>query len=516
MIYLFELSALCLILISVSLFYLNQSAIGSFFNSDFLSIPDIFHDLANHGVIKDWIIPSSPCFFPDWLIFFLATLLAKDIYLQFLFVACLNTALLYVVVRFLYGEFFGKEKTILFTICSIGIFLFFSLNLVQPYVLLFVLGFHCGGFIVGLFYVLIQLKLIPIVNNHQKVSLLLFFIILISLVMGLSDPLFVVQFSFPILFSFLMMYTKREISCCKLFSFVVIPLCFSLFGFALIPYLIPKDQLWHYFPPQSLALDSVMTNIKTNGLFILYSFKNLLKFSWLSYSIFIFYLTIVFFFIRNSFIKNNKKQLFFTGFIFFSLVITSLSFVLARLPTPTERYLLTLFLLPIVLFFYIDSFFKDNKLVTSILVISAFSVIIYLILSSESLFYKKLFLVKTSYYPLEIACIDKAISSGSIGIAQYWDARYITFLSKKNIAINSVLGDLTPLLWATNSQRYNQNAYDFAIIDQDNTVTTGKLDESLIIDNNRIPQRIVLCGNKKLLIYVKGGLKIPSFIKKGD
>jgi hypothetical protein len=113
-----------------------------------------------------------------------------------------------------------------------------------------------------------------------------------------------------------------------------------------------------------------------------------------------------------------------------------------------------------------------------------------------------------------VSCIDRALRGyGRYGIAEYWSAMYLSMLSKEGLAVHAVYTNLTPFLLLANAAEYRRT-YSFAMINMDPNLP--KLDESLIENTNGLPEKTIVCGHKKLLIYPKHTLKIPFFIKKGD
>jgi hypothetical protein len=74
----------------------------------------------------------------------------------------------------------------------------------------------------------------------------------------------------------------------------------------------------------------------------------------------------------------------------------------------------------------------------------------------------------SDFYPDNVRCLDSYAARKHIhnGIAQYWRARPITMLSKKNLLIVQAKPNLYPMHWINNLNMYN-NLFEFIITDTD-------------------------------------------------
>lgn len=516
--WLLELNVLIIIIILISIFYLNKKWIGLIFNSDILFIPDVFNDLNHGGHFKDWIIATTGMFFPDWLIFYFAHIFSKKIYFQFLIVACINTFLLYLSIRLIYSQFFKQKEAFIFSLASILIFLFLSIKVIEPYIFLMVLGQHTQGFIVGLFYIWLQLLKFEI-YEYKKLKILLISMIGISLLMGGSDVLFILQFLVPILLVYILMYLNKECLLKNVFWYSLVPLGFSIAGFLLINKIVINSKIWNLM--SSLPIGAVSYNkIKDNVHFLLITWQAFTLYQIITCIYLLFYSLIIFnciyVFFKKKYIFKNNKKIFLFFIIIFSVLLNIGSFIIFE-KDGAIRHLETFFYFPILFFFIMGSFYNKQKNIFKIasLLIIFFS-IIYLITD-----YKKIFNIDSKYYPYEVFCIDQALKNhDNYGVANYWTARPFTMFSQKNLHITEVFNNLSPFAYATNLARItSKNSYSFVILNVTPTIPTPnaiELNESDIININGAPEKKVVCGSKKLLIYKKGSFKIPVFTTKGD
>lgn len=522
-----ELIALFTIIISLSVFYLNLNWIGLVFNSDVLFIPDMFNDLMHGGYFQDWVIATTGMFFPDWLVFYIAYIFTKNIYFQFLIVACINTILLYLLIRLIYSQFFKQKITLIFSISSILMFLFFAIKCIEPYVFLMVLGQHVGGFLVGLFYIYLQLKYIVSNKNVKNQTNVLILMACISFLMGASDLLFILQFQIPLLVVYLFMYLKKKCDLKSIFLYSLFPLFFSFISFLLTIIVMKNCQLLNLLTHSPISSD-LFNTIKHKLHFFITLWQYFSQYHVMSLLFFLFYavilINIIFFIIKKNFWKNkffsqNDKNIFLTLFVFFSVAINLMAFFVFN-KDGAIRYIETYFYFPIIIFFFIASFYKKNKLICNFFKIGAFLIMIFSLLYLMK-DYRKIFTINKEYYPFEVSCIDNALKNhGHYGVANYWIARPFSMFSHENLHITEIFNNLSPFTFATNLAKVtNRNSYSFVIMNVTPIITGPnaiELEETDIININGIPNKKIICGSKKLLIYKINSFKIPVLKNSGD
>ena len=514
-IYFIEIFWLFSLISLASLMYLNQEYIGLFFNSDHLMFPSVFKDLfLNKGHYKDWSLSPAPHFFPDIFIFFPAFLLTKDIYFQFLITLCLQLVFLYLAVKYLYSQFFSKKNAIVFSLASVSIF--YLLTFKKPASILLTAGplipaGHMGEFIVGIFFVGIQLKIINYSDNLEHKNNLLLIGTALSFLCSLSDWLFFIQFSVAIFFIYLFLYINQIIKFKVVRYYALLPFLVSVSGVFLTKYVVPADVLSGYLSHPSLEKISLAT-IHNQFLLLANLFK--MDLNWFTgiQSVLFYSGVFLLFFIHSKTKKIvsslNIKLHFLSGFIIFSIVLSIISiFLLAQENYVQDKYLFPLFFFPVLLFFYLNVALVSFRFIYNSILGLASLVILVILFYIATLPYQPRFKIKLSYYPSYITCIDQALHGHNPnGIAQYWDARLISMLSREKLQVMPVLSNLVNFPFAINRKRY-RSTYTFAIID---TILTGDwlLDQTLIESINGRPEKTVYCGSKKILIYQKNKLKV--------
>jgi hypothetical protein len=118
----------------------------------------------------------------------------------------------------------------------------------------------------------------------------------------------------------------------------------------------------------------------------------------------------------------------------------------------------------------------------------------------------------TQYYPDTVSCVDQSLKPYGIynGIAQYWDARFYTMLTKNNLHVYAVDGSTLKQFEELSPTIIPQN-YDFVLI---NTNPPDQLPAYLINQarlyklNGRPIKTIQKCSNIQILIYPKNSIHL--------
>lgn len=105
------------------------------------------------------------------------------------------------------------------------------------------------------------------------------------------------------------------------------------------------------------------------------------------------------------------------------------------------------------------------------------------------------------YYPEFVQCLDAHVQTYGLqrGISQYWSAKHLIMLSKKNLMIVQARRDLYPDHWINNLNWYNQE-FDFVIADAHPT-STRSIDETVVIRRFGPPAKTFSCSEQKILVY---------------
>jgi hypothetical protein len=517
LLYFVEFSCLLLLLIFASLIYLSQKGASLFFNSDLLLFPGFFKDIfLNHNHYKDWFLSPAPHFFPDMVLYFPTIFFSKNVYFQFLIYIWLVLLLSYFVVKSIYIHFFSTKKTIFFALISIISISILALRFVYPYMLLLVPDSHAGEVIIGLLIVSILFKLVSNKKFNSKSYFLSCIVAILIFASSVSDLLFIIQFVVPFFLSYTFLYIKRYINSNKFLWLGCLCIIPGLIGGFSSKYLVPHQVLFEYLAPsinkisfnsigkQLLAFIDLIKNLECQqiGIFILFYL--------------IIFITIGFLIFKKIKLETifNKKIIFLIIVIFFSIIINIIILSFGSNPgLMTHRYFLPLFFFPYLLFFLPTCFLINIKNISTILFTL---LLIASLLNSIKILVNQKNKPITDYYPEEIKCFDNSLTYESHGIAEYWDANVVTVLSKKKIEVVPVNVNLEPVYWEINSTKFSKPS-SFVILSHINPLfDLNQLIVNAIYGN---PEKIIHCGNKKLLIYQKNSIKTvrrPLFGHSGD
>ncbi len=229
----------------------------------------------------------------------------------------------------------------------------------------------------------------------------------------------------------------------------------AILGGFLTKYFVPKDILFNYLQHPSV-LDITYKKTIIQLITVIKMIKNINNFG-IQSIMGIFYASVFSILILNNTNTHPKKKLniyidtkitFILVFIFASLLTNIISFCLSAEGSVLDRYFINFYYFPFLFFFLPLYSFKYYPFVYKTVTYLSFILFLYILASTYILLHKPQFKMKMSYYPPDIHCIDEAVRGyGDNGIAQYWDANYITSLSKENLQLVSVNPDLTPFYW---------------------------------------------------------------------
>lgn len=510
---------LLILLILVSLYYLSQANVSAIFNSDIIILPSLFKDLlVNNNHYRDWFLSPAPHFFPDAFLYYFTGLLTKNIYFQVLIFKWVRVIIIYFIVKYLYCQFFTRKMSILFSLMVTSLLIMLSLREFLAYNTLLMPSVHESELIIGLFLTTLIIKLIDDKKQRNNLKIFSLFSVLIFLCSA-SDMLFFVQFPFPFVFSLITLYIKKWINLNKLLTLSSLSIFPAIAGNFLSKYMVPHQVLFAYLNNPSLKKIS-FTTLAFQVSELIKLFKS--TYIYLPWYIFIlFYFSIISIFIFRIIINKNKKNFinqkifFLSAFVCFC-IITNIAILLILIHVMADRYFLPFYYFAILLFFIPLYIFEKKLILKKIFACIFIMAVIYCLIKISPAFFKQNLKPKFSYYPTEISCIDRSLPPNTHGIAEYWDANILSLLSKKNISIAPVSVFLEPVYWSINSTVFAKPS-NFVILSKINPLFD--LIPNVVLATYGLPEKIIQCGTKKLLIYPKDSLrpmKLPLFSHSGD
>ena len=500
------------LIINLSLYFTHQMT-NLVFNDDALYLPALYKNIiVDGGSYSSWSLTPAPYFFPDMLLYFFTNFITQDFYYAIPLFFILESLLLLFTIYKIYTLFFSKSISI-----SMASIIFGLLYLVKTSVSTFqyVSAFHYGEFVIGL---LVFYLVLLILSAKAIKPLYLFFILLLASFTIASDELFVLHFIFPLTAALFIIWSMREIDTRKLLIFIV------TFGFSVWFGKMIHSLLVIHENAQNIKLQADSFPVNTSSLenIFLSSFQNNTASTVIILTIlFLAFFTIVMknrlSFFYNDY-TNSTKILFISLFLLFmelgSLAVLSLS----SLPLVANRYMIPLFIVPIVMLpIYLDFFkFFKNKKVSNIVINIALPVLLIALFvdARKKLMHRTFY---SEYYPPIQQCIDNFIeeTGAKYGLGEYWRSKSTYVLSKYDVTVAEVYNNLSPRTWITTSEWY-RDKYDFALIlyyspnkDQYSP------DKDWIEAVNGKPDKIYTCDDTDILYY-QNGLYTKPFSHKGS
>ena len=485
-------------LIVLSFSYLAFTNFKSvFFNADVLFLPAIMQDLFHGGSIFNWSFSVSTFFFPDYLLILIPYLITKNNTIMFLLYFNLQLLLFFYLVQMLFRVYFSKVKSIYFSgwvsfLCAITATIPFEQTNVYKIQLLPL--FHFGAFLILLMLLNLLLR---VFRSDQHKPLYYLAVFIISTVGTLSDSFVILWFVLPGILSLMIIHVfgvkKIKIPCFLMTG--------SFIGGLSGVYLL---KFFHI-------------NSRGGVHFIQFKFADIMKQVFFAVSFIkdlgVVFLLLVLFFIATIMAltvivkipkSSNLLKFILTFYVVSTIIIISVQFFAQNLGFQA-RYDLNILFIPVVLMvpvlYYFLSANQLSALFICLLIIPFIKIMQAKVLLSE-------------YYPESVVCVDKLLKPYDIhnGIANYWDARFFTFLSRSNLKINAVNGTTLTAAEALEPLKIPTN-YDFALINSNpgDKLPDYYLNESMIYKINGKPlRRLTNCKDTIILIYKKNGLRINN------
>lgn len=485
------------ILSNIFLYFTNQLSMDQFFNADALYLPSLYKDLmVNSGSYENWHLTPAPYFFPDMILYFLANFLTSHYYYAIPMFFTFQAIVLVVAIYHLYTLF--MEKSIALNTAAITFSLIYILSTpVSEYQL--VSAFHFGEFLIIIMSLYFGIKIIFFCENF--VSKDSFYLLLLTILIIVSDRLFILHFILPFFFSVFILWTKILVNTRKTFMLAIL-FALGIFISSILEkiFIINKTSY-------SIKLD--ISKLTENANAIKSIFYDAYQNDFASFVIIVTVLiiSIIIIIFNNRFEDSNikispsNKIILISLFLIFVWLGSLLVLLLFNL-TVTSRYMIPVFLLPIIflpIYFSYIKFIERNFIIKYVLTIFVSTLILITTISLIDKFFKND--LKANYYPRFNSCIDEFIKStnSTTGISQYWQAKPTYLLSDNNITIAQVFDNLNYMNWISSKSWHNEY-YDFALIDH-KAPKPYKLNKERIILINGAPSDTVFCEDTEILFY---------------
>jgi hypothetical protein len=489
-------------LATVLFFYYStsfQEFQGYLYNSDALYLPSLYNDVIRGNELLMWNLPPSPYIFPDMLLYFCIRAIATDIHTAAIAFGIVQYLIFILGLIFLAKHTFhpAPDMLVLELIVLMGVAFIFALTQMEYHVqLIFASAFHFGIVLVAPFVLGIVQKLRV---EPRPDTYFLWVLYGISFLTTVSDWLYLVQITFPLVCCLLILYRLTKKNSQGTFTVIRALILASVLGLG-----VSLINVWSH--PVSLVYLSRTSTREEAFAQLINAVKSIPLFH-VSLLI-LFFGTCIFSSVKTIIEARPHRN----PLINFECSFLPLYFIIAFVVNVTAiivsgkfvdsngfRYLLPWLTFPAFWGFpfiiSIPKSFSYRLFKWVVIGVLGLSIVFAVKFAGHSLPYV--------YYPPHIECMDKELSQyGSLyGVANYWQARPTSMLSRSNLQVVQVTRDLTPYYWINNSAWYGIEP-KFAIIDLSLPENDPlHLDEKLITSRFGNPTATFLCGQSKVLVY---------------
>lgn len=477
-IYFVELFVVLLVLL---FFGLKAQNVGALFNSDALYLPVLLSDLLNGGRLTDWYLTPSPYLFPDLILFYLISIFPIEGYWSIVSFAVLQVLIYSCALRhMLQCLSIGKARGI--HAISIFVMIFAAVVFGKAYQYILISAHHFSVVTVSILIFCIIFK------QASSGVIATVFAMTLSFLMGLSDSLYIVQFSIPLAVTVVVVsciYGGRR-------HFVICGLLFLSSVLGYLAYSVFITNPMRYNADIGLAKfiklirDYSMLSKVDRANFILLALVMIVGTAAL---------------VRLEELKKRLKSVGFNqGFAFIfacvSIAINSLVVALTTNLEASDRYFIPAAVLSsigLAIYLIRLDWLKLRWLIASLIVL--ISVKFFILYDRNGLTF--------NYETEKTECLNSAVREFSLksGIAEYWDAKKYQFLIRDRINLAQFTYDNNPYLWITSSRFFNKS-HTFALI-SDESVPANKINYESMIKANGAPTHFRQCESTTLYVYEK-------------
>lgn len=468
-------------------------------HSDALYLPVLFEDvLRRSGSLGDWFLTPAPYFFPDFLLYLPAWLAAGSMLGQTTLFALLQTVLtagaVFLVARTALPGAGLQSAAALATLL-----VWLGLHADDPFVRLFSSAHHYGAFIAALLLAALWLGLDGSRRRRPMEAAAALLVYLATL----SDALFLVQAVMPLLAAALL--HRRDAGTATAPRRAVL-LLLAPAVLAMVSYRFVVAHPTRY--PARLGLDRLSANLgETGTIFATLFGQQPLLAAALSLALLAGLACIAACLRRGTRLALPYQVRLLLTFAALSCAATMAVMLLSTTVQPVPRYLIT----PLSALLVAGWFALAARLgPRSRFAAAGLALVFSSLLVADAWQLRGQHSTARYFYPEQVACIDQALGAAGArhGIAQYWDAKRLQGLSRHQLTVAQYTGELAPMEWIT-SQRFFAAGYDFAIV-AGQEAPPFRLPREQLIALGGEPVRTVDCGDRSVLLFEPGRLRVPS------
>lgn len=487
----------------LSHFFAGAKFATALMNADALYLPALVNDLfSQKGMLSNWYLTPAPYFFPDFFLYALIQLFAKQAETQIAAFAALQVLLSALSVYFIYRSLVERNAgwsaalAALLLVClamTIGSTSTLSKD-GNAYGFIFLSAFHYGAFFGQLAFFAILLVYADKAAGRKWSGLAL--LGLVSFLSALSDSIYVMQLTIPFvgvfLWSRLLWLDRPSFSMATL----VVSAASGVLGAKAYDFFIDK--------PTKYPVDVDLTKFKEQVDIAKHFFTDLYAQTPIIAVFLATFYALAFaalFYWPEKYRKSalSGRVRFVLAFSFVSAAATFLVTLFVTSLSSGPRYFIPFFFWPVLLaVLALGVALPKKALYGACALLLVFAC---LQLGKDDSAYQD-----RRQEIVDAQCVVSKIRELGLtnGVAAYWDAKPIQVFSRGAINIGQYTGGLDEHRWIT-SERFYRKTYDFAVITE-NQGDVYKISRSRLVRENGPPQAEFKCGNKTLLSYGPGKL----------
>lgn len=473
------------------------------YNSDFLYLPTLFRDLTQWGGgLFEWRLTPAPYFFPDMLLYFLLDTFISNWHVAFL-LALIGQLILFTFGWVFLGRYFFKEKDQQLTYASL-VFVFVALMLTVPAAVDIIrpqhqISVHFGVMLLLPYIFMLVLRLINGRIALQKMRFVWIWFIVLLILLGISDSIAYVQLVLPLFLAigFLGLIKKTDwwmVGAMGLSLTIVIALT-QLLRLWLIQY--------RPFPPRIWEIDVVGNAIAVFGQVVIQDWQNNNRLVWVVLLVALVTYTLIILMATHFAVIRRELHFAISFLSLFSLVSILFTFTAVLGSGLFEhrahfRYFYPLTILPVYTLLLIG--YYAVRRVQAVRFIPLLIALVLLGQQGNTIKNIGKLSQYQDHYPLLVACVDDEASKRGLqaGASTYWDAKYISMLSKSDIMMVQATPDFSPFIWINNPEWYGRFPPQFVLFDPEDSYP---IDVTRLINLYGYPQEIVDCDTRELWVY---------------
>ena len=486
-----------------------------FYNSDALYLPALYKDFLSSYPMSGWKLTPSPYFFPDMALFFFLNALVTNYHIAIALYGLFQSILLLLGLLYLSKVVFGSQRVLRTGILWVMtvFFLFVSSGKYALFLPILQSAHHFGATVSLIFSLALVVRTLQ--ASQQKIHIVRYWsqLFLLTGATVASDTVYLAQFIVPILLSLLLLrvfsfLTSQQVLTTGTSIALAIPVSISIKR-----WLVQFNRI-QFFSPFDASVPIRAWNALQHWVQVFWKAHPILSGLWILF-VAVSLVVLAFVLSRSTHTRTTSRIVWqdvcLLSFLLFSILS---NVVIALLRGFTEpRYFLPTLLIP--MFFgwpfllgvcvRLIAFKIPSSRLYAMLVAFMIGFACFLTGFFSSFPHVSALATLSDYYPEFVQCVDENAARRNLrhGISEYWDAKHITMLSKKN-------------LWIVQAQQYYHNAlfpyhwinnlfwYD---TDVEFVITRESPDDRLVLDEAHTVRRFgrpadrFSCDDKTILVY---------------